>query len=156
MKENNVPNDVGRHITGHKQPTSLDNYAPLCRKQLKVLSDIAGGQDRDFNKPLAAPTPTSQPLPIQQQPMQLVNATVGNSTGAFSRPENAPPQSFTFQASQVTNYQANQASNVDLLQLLQQCLPNQQQIQGQQPSLPGSFAGCVINGATFNFHFQPK
>jgi len=51
LNEGCVPKEVGRHVTGHKRPTSLDNYAPLSSKQQRILSDIVGGDDVNYNAP---------------------------------------------------------------------------------------------------------
>ena len=62
LNESWVPKDVGRHVTGHKQASSLDNYAPLSNKQQKILSDIVGGisNKMKFVAPLASfPTPAT-------------------------------------------------------------------------------------------------
>ena len=42
LNEGGVPKEVGRHITGHKQASSLDNYSALTNKQQRVLSNIGG------------------------------------------------------------------------------------------------------------------
>jgi hypothetical protein len=46
LNEGGVPKDVGRHVTGHKQAASLDNYAALSCKQQRVLSSIVGGEQQ--------------------------------------------------------------------------------------------------------------
>ena len=51
LNESHVPKEVGRHVTGHKQASSLDNYAPLSHKQQHILSDIVGGENIDFTRP---------------------------------------------------------------------------------------------------------
>jgi len=43
LNEGGVPKDIGRHVTGHKQASSLDNYAALSTKQQRALSTIVGG-----------------------------------------------------------------------------------------------------------------
>lgn len=48
LNEAHVPKEVGRHVTGHKQASSLDNYAPLCSKQQLMLSKIVGGENMNF------------------------------------------------------------------------------------------------------------
>ncbi len=40
LNEKMVPKDIGRHVTGHKNASSLDNYNPLSIPQQKVLSEI--------------------------------------------------------------------------------------------------------------------
>ena len=43
LNENNVPKEVGRHVTGHKHASSLDNYSVLTTDQQHYLSDVVGG-----------------------------------------------------------------------------------------------------------------
>jgi hypothetical protein len=54
LNEGYVPKEVGRHVTGHKQASSLDNYAPMSHRQQRVLSDIVSGQNINFNNPTTA------------------------------------------------------------------------------------------------------
>ena len=51
LNEGSVPKEVGRHVTGHKQASSLDNYAPLSNRQQRILSDIVGGANINYNIP---------------------------------------------------------------------------------------------------------
>ena len=51
LNEGSVPKEVGRHVTGHKQASSLDNYAPLSNRQQRILSDIVGGENINYNIP---------------------------------------------------------------------------------------------------------
>ncbi len=62
LNEGCVPKEVGRLVTGHKRPTSLDSYAPISTKQQRILSDIVGGEDVDFNAPAKSAT-SIPPLP---------------------------------------------------------------------------------------------
>ncbi len=61
LNDGYVPKEVGRHVTGHKQASSLDNYAPISRRQQRVLSDIVSGKNINFNIPPMHPDVT---LPI--------------------------------------------------------------------------------------------
>jgi hypothetical protein len=69
LNESHVPKDVGRHVTGHKQASSLDNYAPLSNKQQRLLSHIVGGDDVPFH------------LPVQFPEGQLRNRTIPAAVG---------------------------------------------------------------------------
>ena len=53
LNEGCVPKDVGRHVTGHKQAASLDNYAALSMRQQRVLSTIVGGSKTPQDYPQA-------------------------------------------------------------------------------------------------------
>jgi hypothetical protein len=55
LNESHVPKNVWRHVTGHKQASSLDNYAPLSHKQQRLLSHIVVGDDVPCHLPVHFP-----------------------------------------------------------------------------------------------------
>lgn len=44
LNEYNIPKEVGRHVTGHKNASSLDSYSALTNAQQQHLSTIVSGQ----------------------------------------------------------------------------------------------------------------
>jgi hypothetical protein len=67
LNEGGVPKDVGRHVTGHKQASSLDNYAALSTKQQRALSTIVGGDE--------ASTSYTDCLAVTEAPRMLLSSS---------------------------------------------------------------------------------
>ena len=145
LNESFVPKEVGRHVTGHKQASSLDNYAPLSTKQQRLLSDIVGGENINFNNPTVVESTT--PV-VEAAPSIVVEVDVPVSeegtvsvdvSGCSSSNSNALihpyPQSCTIQPPVFT-------SSTNTQQSITAAAP-------QANAFPGILQGANIQGGSF-------